>query len=379
MGPGSHLDGNLVVPDSNTEGQAVIIRYDTNGNYLSHIPLDFEIDGFNGFNISLDYDPVNDRYYLAAYQPPGNTSLSFNNVTAGGSFLLALDTSGNLIWREDNTSNTGSFWITDIKTDNTGDIYITGESQSFNPANQGNDFESFAGYVFDQINDNGSGAGTRAPYVLKLDDSGNLLWGSNPDNFSSFSGRKISLYGNEVAIGLGLWKDVIWDGFSVGGSAYEASLVRFDKNTGAVIALEKLSSGSGNAEITALEADQQGNYVVGGFTESSLFVDNSNIPTLTKTGGEADFFTAKYACQGCSIGTEQPEDNEAIVLYPNPAQSYFKLESRHQLNNYRIYDMQGKKVQQGKITQAQQAISISDLTQGVYFVKVSDRHQQSRF
>ena len=371
IGPGSHLDGNLVVPDGNTEGQAVIIRYDTNGNYLSHVLLDFELDGFNFFNVSMDYDPVNDRYYLAAHQVVGNSSITFNGTSSPGSILVALDAvSGNLIWREDNTGNS-SFWINDLVIDDQGDIYITGQSQNSNGLD--NNGESFVGYVFDQADNNGTG--TNAPYILKLNSQGNLLWGNNTSSFSDHSGRSIAFYNNEVAIGLGLWNDTTWDGFSVGGSGYEASLVRFNKNTGAVTALEKVSSGTGNAEITALEADQQGNYVVGGFTESSLFVDNSNIPTLTKTGGEADFFTAKYACQGCSIGTEQPEDNEAIALYPNPAQSYFKLESRHELENYRIYDMQGKKVKQGKVTSS---INIADLQAGVYFVKVSNRHEQQQ-
>ena len=376
IGPGSHLDGNLVVPDSNTEGQAVIIRYDINGNYLSHIPLDFEIDGFNFFNVSMDYDPVNDRYYIATYVMSSIDNIAFNGISGTTTFLLALDNSGNLLWREDNATvvdGTESMLITEVKVDDIGNVYITGEVNSAANGNSGG--ESFAGYVFDQTF---NGSGTTAPFLLKLNDQGNLLWGNNTDIFSFYPGRSIAFYNNEVALGLGLDNGTTWDGFSVGGTGHEASLVRFNKNTGAVIALEKLSSGSGNAEITALEADQQGNYVVGGFTESSLFVDNTNIPTLTKTGGEADFFTAKYACQGCSIGTEQPEDNEAIVLYPNPAQSYFKLESRHQLYNYRIYDMQGKKVQQGKITQAQQSISISDLSQGVYFVKVRDTHQKEQ-
>ena len=379
IGPGSHLDGNLVVPDSNTQGQAVIIRYDTNGNYLSHILLDFELDGFNFFNVSMDYDPVNDRYYLAAHRFNSTGSISFNGVAGTTTFLLALDNSGNLLWRKDNVSNDGtppSMLITDVQIDGQGDVYLTGKVNSGNTTNNSNDGESFAGYTFDQALN--SGLGATGVFLIKLNDQGNLLWGNNTDTFSFYPGRSISFYNNEVALGLGLDNGTTWDGFSVGGSGYEASLVRFNKNTGAVIALEKLSSGSGNAEITALEADQQGNYVVGGFTESSLFVDNTNIPTLTKTGGEADFFTAKYACQGCSIGTEQPEDNKAIILYPNPAQSYFKLVSRHQLNRYRIYDMQGKKVQQGKLTESKQTNSISDLAQGVYFVKVSDRHQQQQ-
>lgn len=369
IGPGSHLNGNLVVPDAMTEGQAVILRYDTQGNYLSHILLDFELDGFNGFNVSMDYDPVNDRYYIAAHRLTGNSSLSFNGVLATTTFLLALDTSGNLLWREDNATvvdGTESMLISDVKVDDQGDVYITGKVNSAANGNSGG--ESFAGYVFDQTLDNGNG--TTAAYLLKLDAQGNLLWGSNTDTFSFYQGRHISFFGNEVALGLGLNSNTTWDGFSVGGSGNEASLVRFNKDTGAVIEIKTINSGTANAEITAVAADQFGHYVVGGFTESSLFVNDNNIPTLTKTGGAADFFTAKLACQNCNLSLSDTADLMDIVLYPNPASREFYLESSEPLTHYQLYDLQGKKLREAQLEAKSNPIDISGLQKGVYLVKI---------
>lgn len=376
IGPGTHLNGNLVVPSSvGTQGQAVIIRYDTQGNYLSHILLDFVLDGFNFFNVSMDYDPVNDRYYLAAHRLTGNSSLSFNGVFTPSTFLLALDTSGNLIWREDNATTvdgTESMLITNVKVDGQGDIYITGKVN--NAANGNSGTESFAGYVFDQTF---NGSGTTAPYLIKLDTQGNLLWGSNTDIFSFYPGRSIAFYGNEVALGLGLNNSTTWDGFSVGGSGYEASLVRFDKTTGQVLALDKISSFTVNAEITAVTADQFGNYVVGGFTESSLFVDTPNTPTLTKTGGAADFFTAKFACQDCNLSITSSENQADIVLYPNPSNHSFNLQSPQPLHSFSLYDLQGRKVKQGHLN-TNNPIDISGLENGVYLVKVISGSQKQQ-
>lgn len=375
IGPGSHLNGNLVVPDSMTAGQSVIIRYDTQGNYLSHILLDFELDGFNGFNVSMDYDPVNNRYYLAAHRLTGNSSLSFNGVLATTTFLLALDTSGNLIWREDNVTvvdGTESMLISDVKVDNQGDIFITGKVNSAANGNSGG--ESFAGYVFDQTLD--SGSGTTAAYLLKLNAQGILLWGSNTDTFSFYPGRSISFFGNEVVLGLGLDNNTTWDGFSVGGSGNEASLVRFDKATGAVIEVIKTNSGTANAEITAVAADQLGNYVVGGFTESSLFVNDNTMPTLTKTGGAADFFTAKLACQNCNLSTDNPSASPDMVLYPNPARAQFSIKSQQPLSRYQIFDVQGKNIQHGQLNA--NPIDISSLENGVYLIKVISQNQHTQ-
>ncbi len=375
IGPGSHLNGNLVVPDSMTAGQSVIIRYDTQGNYLSHILLDFDLDGFNFFNVSMDYDPVNNRYYLAAHRLTGNSSLSFNGVLATTTFLLALDISGNLIWREDNVTvvdGTESMLISDVKVDNQGDVYITGKVNSAANGNSGG--ESFAGYVFDQTLD--SGSGTTAAYLLKLNAQGNLLWGSNTDTFSFYPGRSISFFDNEVVLGLGLDNNTTWDGFSVGGSGNEASLVRFDKATGAVIEVIKTNSGTANAEITAVAADLLGNYVVGGFTESSLFVNDNTMPTLTKTGGAADFFTAKLACQNCNLSIDVPSASGDMVLYPNPARTQFSIQSQQPLSRYQIFDVQGRNIQHGQLNT--NPIDISNLENGVYLIKVISQNQHTQ-
>ncbi len=371
IGPGSHLNGNLVVPDSMTAGQSVIIRYDTQGNYLSHILLDFDLDGFNFFNVSMDYDPVNNRYYLAAHQKVGNSSLSYNGTASPGSILLALDLSGNLIWREDNAGNS-SFWITDVLADDQGDVYITGQSQNSNGLN--NDGESFVGYFFDQADSNGTG--TTAPYILKVNSQGNLLWGNNTSSFSDHPGRSISFFDNEVVVGIGLWNNTTWEGFSVGGSGYEASLVRFDKATGAVIEVIKTNSGTANAEITAVAADLLGNYVVGGFTESSLFVNDNTMPTLTKTGGAADFFTAKLACQNCNLSTDDPSASGDMVLYPNPARTQFSIKIQQPLSRYQIFDVQGRNIQHGQLNT--NPIDISNLENGVYLIKVISQNQHTQ-
>ncbi len=65
---------------------------------------------------------------------------------------------------------------------------------------------------------------------------------------------------------------------------------------------------------------------------------------------------------------------EQTLLYPNPANNYINLKSEvlSGVNNFEIYDIQGRKIRSGTITDNQQQIKISDLQSGIYVMNIGN-------
>ncbi len=70
--------------------------------------------------------------------------------------------------------------------------------------------------------------------------------------------------------------------------------------------------------------------------------------------------------------TNKVLDNASVKLYPNPAQEQFTIQTQglSAACSYCIFDMQGRTIQQGMISNAQTSLSISDVEAGMYVVKV---------
>ena len=66
---GTFLDGNLIVPATVTGSQHHLIKYDTNGNYISNMQLPMA-DGsfFVPPSFTFRYDEPRNRYYIAGFR-----------------------------------------------------------------------------------------------------------------------------------------------------------------------------------------------------------------------------------------------------------------------------------------------------------------------
>jgi len=63
-------------------------------------------------------------------------------------------------------------------------------------------------------------------------------------------------------------------------------------------------------------------------------------------------------------------NGKEITLYPNPSNSMFQLETELQIENVELYSLQGQLV---KTFETQNQYNISDLTKGVYLVKINSQ------
>ena len=332
--------------------------------------------GFDWYDYQMVYDANLDRYYIADTKRDPNEVLSINGFgqSSGDSksfYLAALDDQGQVLWYHEN-QRALSWTIGDVTLDDNGDIYFTGKYFDDEDANGIGD--SFAGYDFV----NTASMNPKSPFLVKLDPSGNLLWGTNATGSSRFPGRSIAISGNEVFLGLGSL-DNEWDGipFATGidgaGQVPNNIVVRFDKSNGDVLeVIEMPPSTFSQDHIMAIGVDGLDNLVVGGYFGSELLTGHS-AGSLNKAGGDADFFIAQWGDGNCSLGSETPVATSEVQLYPQPAEQIVKLKNGGNIENYRIYDLTGKLLQEGKVHEAR--INISALPTGLYVIRLKDRSQ----
>src|SRR5690606_19463032 len=399
---GSHLNGTITVPASYTDSyQYYLVKfaYD-NGNMTPELnPLPLPITGFitqgvTEGKVNLVFDEVLDRYYLAGKRMEYGTGI-YSSFSYGGvpfsenAYLLAFNGStGSEVWRReiDNTHAIPGDRIDDIVMDAAGNIFITGfyTTIKVNNISQPFTFNKPAGQT--NPNYNLPNTGNTNPFVIKLNSDGDILWHTIATGYSTsvteagyqFSKGRLAVNGNEVAFAKGSVGDT-WGSFPMVRPANDNGdplLVRLHKDTGAVLGAHDILSGYGTMdELTAVAVDQDGNYVVGGFKHSSLFLDpNDGVPDLhgNTLSGKSQFFFAKLATSSSCTQmntTETPVKQTDVVFYPNPVNDVLHIKTKEKLTSYEVITADGRLMKQGKFS-GNYTIDMSGVATGVYYVKV---------
>jgi hypothetical protein len=376
--PNTHLEGQLTVTDP--LGQSAIVIYDANGNLENYVLLDIE-PGRDRYDYQFAYDPNLQQYYIAdTYRGSSTTEpeLSINgfgsNTTFGDKsfYLAALDNQGQVLWYHENDTQ-GGWSLGDIELDTNGDIYFT----AYNDNDDTQPIPSvFAGYAFEVDPSENNG---QSPFLIKLDPNGNLIWGTNAVFYSPYPGRSISLNGNDVYLGLGSLNNQ-WDGQTFGNEtpntglfSSDGAVLRFDKSNGNLEEVIDLP-GTGFDMIMAMDIDSNGNIVVGGHFGGTLLPGHPQ--SVTKVGGDTDFFIAQYGTGNCTLSTKDFGSQLEIKLYPQPARGTVYLQSQNNIMQYEIYSIQGQTLQSGNIEN--NSLDISSLPTGLYLIKVSDDQGRSK-
>ncbi|WNI38304.1 T9SS type A sorting domain-containing protein [Chryseobacterium sp. SG20098] len=387
---GTHLNGLITVPSTFTstyQYYAVKFNYD-NGNMTPATPLLLPITG-DAINIvgregkvNVIYDESLNRYYIAGKRmDPGFSNLvdlSYNNVPfTKAAYVFAFDgTTGAEVWRKElnnGTTSTDDEIHSIIKDPVTSDIYISG--RYFNgitvPATFGTYTFPLRSYV------------EAVPFVMKMNAAGAVQWAKTPEAMSGlqfgyrFTKGTIAINGNEIAFAKGSWSDV-WGSYAMirpDGDRSDPLLVRLNKDTGEVLGTGEIRSNYYVIdEFTAVAADNDGNYVVGGFFHDQLFTDaNDNVNTMAVNvaGGKSQSFFTKFAKSTCSqMSVEETAAQAGMQLYPNPVQDVLTIKSKEPLVSYEIFGAAGQLVKQGTLNMMQEQIVLSSLQTGVYYIKL---------
>ncbi|MDO9185415.1 MAG: T9SS type A sorting domain-containing protein [Bacteroidia bacterium] len=105
--------------------------------------------------------------------------------------------------------------------------------------------------------------------------------------------------------------------------------------------------------------------------------------------GQVDYITASDSSGNTTQGLQQSyeiliikgieEIDINLTLYPNPAADFVVLSVQNtniQNMTYLLYDMQGKLIENKKLNSNQTSISMADLANDIYFIKVLDNDSE---
>ncbi|MGN7863113.1 T9SS type A sorting domain-containing protein [Chryseobacterium sp. 22458] len=389
---GTHLDGMITVPSTYTSTyKYYLVKFSyNNGNMIPGTPLALPITGGvstggDDGKVNLLYDESLNRYYLAGRRMYGESStdyeaFSYNNIpfTKDG-YLLAFDgTTGAELWRRELDGYVPGIVDNEIhsliKDSESSDIFISGRYFAGTAAG------TFGNYTFPLPNYTG-----QVPFVMRLNADGAVQWAKIADGITTYGAYRtvkgvLALNGNELAFAKGSWND-IWGSHAMtrpNGDLADPLLVRFNKNTGAVIgAAEIYSSYNSQDEFTAIAVDHDGNYILGGVFHAQLFTDpNDGVNTMPVNviGDKSQSFFTKYAQSACGqMSVEETSAQAGIQLFPNPVQDVLHIRSKEPLVSYEIYGATGQLVKQGVLSMMQEQVVLSSLQTGVYYIKLKTR------
>ena len=390
---GTHLDGNVTVPSSfndQNNPQYYLAVYNSDLTYNRSMLLDLTGNFFYP-TVRFMHDENKNQYYIAGMASLGVTGVTYpfsfeGNPIVNRSFILAFDDSdGSEKWRREiySTSTSGQLnvnCIFSLAIDGDSNVYVGG---SFHQSNSPNI------KIYDPTDSSvtpnffTAGVTPTIPMIIQFNSNGNLQWAQATAAYSSGVLGPSPRYGKGIAINY----DEVVLGVQGGGDFWgtieivrpttnyqpDPILVRFDKQSGNVLGVSDIKGEAiSNKRMTAVAADNDGNYIVGGSFDANLFMNNnSSISPLISTG-EADFFVAKLANSECgsgNMGTNNP-NKISINLFPNPTMGIVNVETSETLVGYTIYDMSGRQIQKGLFVGNNQ-IDLQNESKGVYFIKIT--------
>jgi hypothetical protein len=371
--------------------QYYLAVYNSDLTYHSSMLLDMSGNFFNS-RVRFAYDENTNQYYIAGMTSLGVTGSTYpfsfdGDPIENRSFILAFDdNNGSENWRREIYSipvSPGvpkSNCIFALMVDNNSDVYVAG---SFNHHNDPNvkiydpTDSSVPPYFFTV------GITSTIPMIIQFDNSdGNVQWVKSITGFNPTAGTPGPLYAYDIAvnnneIGLGTQgSNLFWGNIEVPRPAShqpDPLLVRFDKQSGNVIDVHDVQGSiSENQRMTAVAADNDGNYITGGSFDANLFMNNTLGITPLFSTGEADFFVAKLANSACGSGNMGTEEFNKLSfnVYPNPTTGIVNVQTTDTLLGYTIYDMSGKQIKQSLFAGNNQ-INLENASNGVYFIIIT--------
>lgn len=138
-------------------------------------------------------------------------------------------------------------------------------------------------------------------------------------------------------------------------------------------------SGTNNESITGYNFTTAGTYYIKIAGVNSATNSTScytlNVQMVTATGTELELGAAKLATTGT--------DNQEVLVrvFPNPAKEQISvyLIGQQESRNLKLYNMQGALIHTQKLDQMLTTLQLSQLTKGVYFIRITDKNGKMIF
>ncbi len=338
-----------------------ILKYDTNGVFLGGVPIDIQL-GNPREPARMRRNHQTGDYYVAgkSVQPASGDTVTINGqLQTKAIWIAAFSSSGTFLWKRENVSTGISTTVPPgIAIDSENNVYM---AASTGPVNLGG-----GNYVVDSFN--GTPLGQLSfqvplPFIVKMDANGNNSWVTSANRSVP---NDLLLKGDELVI-CGSMYNTTWQDLSFVSPNTTACISRFNKNTGTILSINALAT-TGSDLGTALATDSKGNYYLGGKFSATMTAGAS---TLVKSGGDEDFFIAKFGSTDCNFLAAADFDKNSLQGYPNPVRDVFYL-SNAASGSYVVYGVLGAKVQSGEVA-AQGSVDVSGLSSGLYLLEFKDK------
>ena len=278
---------------------------------------------------------TDDGFIIAGYSESDDGDVGGNNGSQDY-WIVKLDNTGNLIWETNLGGSSGDYAYSIQQTNDNGYI-IAGSSRSSD-------------------GDVGENYGNTDFWIVKLDGNGTLIWETNLGGSNSDNARSIqqTIDGGYIVAG-----GSTSNNGDVGGNNGEGDywIVKLD-NTGNLI-WETNLGGSNSDYSSSIQQTFDGGYIVAGTSYSSDGDVGGN-------NGNSDYWVVKLE------GTLGIEDNIAlkIILSPNPTTNTITIANLPQeITKIEVLDMQGRIVL-NKSEVINNTINISSLQSATYLVKI---------
>jgi len=352
---GVYADGAYAVTVSGFN----ILKYDTNGVFLGGVPIDIQLGNPRGAARMRRNHQTGD-YYVAgkATQPPFGETVTVNGqLQTKAIWIAAFSSTGTFLWKRENVSTSTSEGVPGIAIDSENNVYLATITNRFNGVSPSIP-DTFNGTQVTTLLSSG------IPFIVKMDANGNNLWLT-----SGTSGARVldAIISNNELVICGSVFNTTWQNLSFSSPRTHAYFARFNKDTNAIISINTLPT-TGSDRGTALATDSKGNYYLGGKFSATMTAGSS---TLVKSGGDEDFFIAKFGSTDCNFLAATDFEKNSLQGYPNPVRDVFYL-SNAAAGSYVIYDVLGAKVQIGEVT-VQGSVDVSGLSSGLYLLELKDK------
>ena len=290
-----------------------------------------------------------------------SASLNFNNgislANSGESdvFIAKYNSSGNCLWAE-KIAGLSNDYINNLTLDVSGNVFVAGY------------FESSTLQFNNSKSINNSGGWDS--YIAKYNPSGKCLWaeeiaGSDDDiaNYTALdSTGNIYVTGNFASSSLSFN-----NGKNIINSKYDDAFIAKYNSSGICQWAEKIA-GDSSDYTKCIAIDNNDIYVGGEYYSTTLNFNNGKY--LNKSGNEEGFLS-KYTQTNTST-TDKPIQNN-ISVYPNPATNYIEIQPSEG-SKIQIFNILGEIVLSVEQTPPSvQKINISNLTPGMYFIKIGNK------
>jgi len=268
-------------------------------------------------------------------------SITLNKIGTYDPYIVKYDSNGNVLWAL-NFGGIGPDFSDHVVCDNDGNIYLSGDFE-----NDTLHFSSFS------LIDSSGNSGAGSSFLVKLDSSGNSLWGKSYSHNTIILEDMVVDSNNNILI-TGLYNGTTFI------SCYNSS-------GDSLWTVHALCGGS-----KKIASDVSRNIVIAGTFGDSCVFGADTIVNVLPGGMWEDIFIAKLSNSGSGVNFE--DDNNSISIFPNPSSEFLSIIFKKNISdqtklNIVITDISGRIIQCTTIRN-KDLLNISSLPSGIYIIKV---------